>query len=69
MAPLDLTPKQQMTAIIWYMQGCIATFYDNKKKPVGTESLLLAANLAYRKINLLVRSSRQPRGISPVASR
>ncbi|ORY89927.1 hypothetical protein BCR43DRAFT_118860 [Syncephalastrum racemosum] len=53
MAPLDLSPKQQMTAIIWYMQGCIATFYDSKKKPVGTESLLLAANLAYRKINLL----------------
>lgn len=49
-------------AVLWYMQGCVATFYQctdegeeqqKKKKLVSTESFVLNVNLAYRQLNSL----------------
>lgn len=57
---MSIAKNEYKSAVLWYMNGCIATFYkaeneDQKKKiPVDTVSFTSKAYLAFRGIDLLV---------------
>lgn len=58
---MSLTNNEDRSVVLWYMNGCIATFYQSdqeqqrKKVPVDTISFTNKAYLAFRKVNLLVK--------------
>lgn len=53
--------KNQKTVVLWYLEGCIATFYelqdDGKKIPIDTVCFRDKAYLAFRQVDILVRAS------------
>lgn len=51
--------ENQKTVVLWYLEGCIATFYelqdDKKKVPIDTVCFRDKAYLAFRQVDILVR--------------
>jgi hypothetical protein len=46
------------SAVLWHMNGCIATFYeqkdDEKRKPIETISFTSKATVGFRQVDILV---------------